>query len=305
VQQLYGAALPLATLYTRPTIDGLAAALLADDADAAAAPVVRLREGGDAAPLVFFHGDLNGGGFYCRTLARALPPGRAVWVVHPLGSNGRAVPPTIEAMARQHVADLDAVLPGGPVILGGYCNGGLVAWETARLLTARGRPVERVILIAADADTRLAALRRPLTRLARLVGVRPSAAAIQFGRLRYFASRLRALRGRQRAALAAHSLSRLAAQAARRVRPATTPSSPRPPAFERYFDIVRSYVPGRWPGHVVALWPAAEEPTRPGDPTLGWGSLAARADVFVLPGDHDEIVTRHIEQVAERLRPYL
>ena len=33
--------------------------------------------------------------------------------------------------------------------------------------------------------------------------------------------------------------------------------------------------------------------------------LRQGADVHVLPGDHDEIVTRHIDRVAELLRPYL
>jgi amino acid adenylation domain-containing protein len=308
VQQLYGVALPLATLYTQPTVDGIAAALLADGGGGPPAPVVKLRDGGDVAPLVFFHGDLNGGGFYCRTLARTLPPGRAVWVVHPLGVDGRWRAPSIEAMARVHVEHVEAVAPAGPLLLGGYCNGGLVAWETARLLTARGRRVERVVLIAVDADTRFATLRRPLTRAAHLLGVSPSAAAVQFGRLRFFASRLRERRGRQRAAQVVHSLSRLTAQVARRLHPTPWAAAARPapaPPTARYFELVQSYVPGPWPGDVVVLWPEAEQPARPGDPTLGWGPLARRVDLHLIPGDHDEIVTRQIDRVAELLRAYL
>jgi amino acid adenylation domain-containing protein len=306
IQQLYGVALPLAALHTKPTIEGIATALLRHDAETGPGPAVRIRDGDGAAPVFFFHGDLNGGGFYCRKLARHLPPGRAVWAVPPLGVDG-AVPLSIEAMARQHVQDLVALAPAGPVVLGGYCNGGLVAWETARLLTAAGRRVERVILVAADADTRFAGLRAPLTSAARLLGASRASAVIQFGRLRFFLSRLRALGGRQRAALALRGTARLAAQVARRVqRPsprAAAPGTPR--ALGRYFDLVRSYVPGPWPGHVVVLWPADEPPTRPGDPTLGWGALAHRVDAYVVPGDHDEIVTRHIDCVAELLRPYL
>jgi thioesterase domain-containing protein/acyl carrier protein len=307
IEQLYGVPLPLAALHTEPTIDGIAAALLRHDAATAPAPIVRIRAGDGAAPVFFFHGDLNGGGFYCRKLARRLPAGRAVWTVPPLGTDGRPVPLSIEAMARQHVQDLVAVAPAGPVVLGGYCNGGLVAWEAARLLTAAGRRVERVILVAADADTRFAGLRAPLTSAARLLGASRASAVIQFGRLRFFASRLRALSARQRAGLAVRGAARLVAQVARRVRrPAGRAAGPAPPrALGRYFDLVRSYVPGPWPGDVVVLWPADEPPRRPGDPTLGWGALARRVDAYVLPGDHDEIVTRHIDRVAELLRPYL
>jgi amino acid adenylation domain-containing protein len=305
VQQLYGIALPLAVLYGDPTIDGVAAALLRHDAEAPPAPIVKLRDGDDRAPLFFFHGDLNGGGFYCRKLARHLRPGRTVWVVHPLGVDHARVPLSIEAMARQHVRDLTALAPDGPLVLGGYCNGGLVAWEAARLLAAEGRVVERVILIAADADTRFSRLRAPLIRAARLLGLGDGLADVQFGRVRAFASRVRARSPRGRVALAVRSamhVTRQVAQQLRRHRPRPLAAGP---LGRRYFDLVTSYVPPPWPGHAVVFWPAAEEPARRDDPTAGWGALAGRVDVHPIPGDHDEIVTRHIEEVAVLLGRYL
>jgi len=307
VQHLYGIALPLAVLYSQPTIDGLAAALLRHDPGARSAPIMKLRDGGGAAPLFFFHGDLNGGGFYCQKLARHLPGSRAVWAVHPLGIDGRPVPPSIEAMARVHAADLAAVAPEGPLVLGGYCNGGLVAWETARLLTAHGRTVERVILLAADADTRFTRVRRPLALAARLLGVNAAAAMHQFARLRFFAARYRALAGRERVALAARGVSRVVGGLTRRRHRTADDLGETAPAqtFDRYFHLVMSYVPGPWAGHVVTLWPEAERASRPGDPTLGWGALASRVDVYRVPGDHDEIVTKHIDRVAEVLGPHL
>src|SRR5439155_150061 len=148
VHDLYGTLLPLAVLYTNPTIDGLSEALIASEPAEFQAPLVRLRDGGERTPLFFFHGDLNGGGFYTLTLARRLAPDRTFWVVQPLGLHGRPAPMTIEAMARVHVEQVIAACPEGPLVLGGYCNGGLVAYETARLLTAAGRPVERPVLVA-------------------------------------------------------------------------------------------------------------------------------------------------------------
>src|SRR5207237_2335147 len=59
VHDLYGASLPLAVLYTNPTIDGLSEALIASEPAEFQAPLVRLRDGGDRTPLFFFHGDLN------------------------------------------------------------------------------------------------------------------------------------------------------------------------------------------------------------------------------------------------------
>jgi hypothetical protein len=105
------------------------------------------------------------------------------------------------------------------------------------------------------------------------------------------------------------SAARLAHQVARRLRRAgprgAGPAAPAPPLFERYYDACLGYVPGPWPGHVVVFWPEDERPARPGDPTFGWGGLVARVDTFCIPGDHDEIVTRHIERDATPLEQWL
>jgi amino acid adenylation domain-containing protein len=309
VHDLYGAALPLAVLYTNPTIDGLSEALIASEPAEFQAPLVRLRDGGERTPLFFFHGDLNGGGFYTLTLARRLAPDRTFWVVQPLGLHGRPAPTTIEAMARVHVEQVIAACPEGPLVLGGYCNGGLVAYETARLLTAAGRHVERLVLVATDADTRFRALRWPIAAAARLMGLGPEGALEQFGRVRYFADRLRELDTTGQAAFLTRAAARLARQVARRLRRALPLPAPdvsaAPPLFERYYDACMGYIPGPWPGHVVVFWPEAELPARAGDPSYGWARLVARVDTFRIPGDHDEIVTRHIERIATTLEDLL
>src|SRR5262249_10512960 len=93
-----------------------------------------------------------------RVLGRPSPrPARTTGASH----DSRA-PAPIEAMARVHLEQVIGACPDGPLMLGGYCNGGLVAYETARLLTAAGRRVERLVLIATDADTRFSRLRWPI-----------------------------------------------------------------------------------------------------------------------------------------------
>jgi thioesterase domain-containing protein len=189
-----------------------------------------------------------------------------------------------------------------------------VAYETARLLTASGRRVERLVLIATDADTRFSRLRRPIAAAARGLGLGPEGALEQFGRVRYFADRLRELDTRRQAALVARAGARLARQLAKRLRRsllrsvsarvATAPAPP-PRLFERYYDACMGYVPGRWPGHVIVFWPQGERPARPGDPSYGWQSLVSRVEAFCIPGDHDEIVTRHIERIAATLEELL
>jgi amino acid adenylation domain-containing protein len=186
IERLYGTALPPATLYTHSTVARLAGALLREGRDLLAAPMIGLHTDGRERPLFFFHGDINGGGFYCRALARALGRDRPFYALHPLGIDGRPVPPTIEAMADAHLDTVRAVQPHGPYLLGGYCNGGLVAFEVARRLQASGEAVPVVALIAAAADTRFRALGTLARALAPRLGLGPDAPLELLARLRWF-----------------------------------------------------------------------------------------------------------------------
>ncbi len=67
-------------------------------------------------------------------------------------ANGVAAPDaiideSIEAMADRYVHELLLEQPHGPYLLGGYSDGGLVAWEMARSLRKRGETVQRVVLL--------------------------------------------------------------------------------------------------------------------------------------------------------------
>ena len=48
-------------------------------------------------------------------------------------------PVSYEAMAEQHLQTIRSIQPHGPYMLGGECNGGLVAYETWRYAEARDR----------------------------------------------------------------------------------------------------------------------------------------------------------------------
>jgi thioesterase domain-containing protein len=141
---------PLAALFADDTIAGLAQALR-DGGAHFDAPIVTLNAGGTRPPLVFLHGDLNGGGFYSRSLARALGPDQPVLVVQPHGLDNAPIPETIEAMAADRIRVLRAIRPRGPYVIGGYCNGALVGFEMARQLAAAGDEVAAVFVIEARA----------------------------------------------------------------------------------------------------------------------------------------------------------
>jgi amino acid adenylation domain-containing protein len=156
IERETGVAVPLAALFADDTIAGLARALRQSPAELTA-PVIALNAEGARPPLAFLHGDLSGGGFYSRALARALGPGQPVLVVQPHGLDSAAIPETIEAMAAERIAALRALRPRGPYLLGGYCNGAFVAFEMARQLAARGEAVPLVVVIEAVAPRASAA----------------------------------------------------------------------------------------------------------------------------------------------------
>ena len=71
---------------------------------------------------------------------------------------------TIEEMAARHIKMLREFQPEGPYLLGGHCNGGLIAFEMARQLADRGERVDLLALICTTGDNaRFRALHRLLS----------------------------------------------------------------------------------------------------------------------------------------------
>jgi aryl carrier-like protein len=71
VEKACGSSVPLASLFSEPTIERLADALRST-ARSSASMAVPLTQGGTRPPLFFLHGDFSGGGFYSHGLARSL-----------------------------------------------------------------------------------------------------------------------------------------------------------------------------------------------------------------------------------------
>ena len=321
IERLFDQRLPLSILHADPTVENLARVLLNRDRTCFARPIMKLQEHGGRRPLFFFHGDLNGGGFYCRELARHLGPEQPVFAIHPLGLDDRPVPATIEAMATEHLARMRELQPRGPYFLGGYCNGGLMAYEVACRLATAGEPVEPVVLIAAAADVRLRWLRPLLDQLAGGLGLSETETANYFGRVRYLVDRLAMAGLRRKIGIATASAVTLAGELLARLGGARRSPFTRTPipadtandvrvgdgllseeTYARHFSAVMAYVPPVFPGRVLAFWPTQEGPRQRRDPTLGWGGLIEHVDVVRVPGDHHTIVTRHIELIAREIQ---
>ena len=74
-------------------------------------------------------------------------PDQPLIVIAPHGIGGECIPRSIEAMAADRLPLIMNAQPQGPYRLAGWCIGGLVAFEAARLLIAAGKKVEMVAMI--------------------------------------------------------------------------------------------------------------------------------------------------------------
>jgi amino acid adenylation domain-containing protein len=146
IEQMTGIDLPEAVLFEAATIRALAR-FLTKSVVIEEKPTVALQTGGRAPPFFFFHGAILEGGFYARRLARLLGPEQPFAVVAPTKAPKRGLLPTIETMAAQQLPAILEAAPHGPLRLGGYSNGGLIAFALARQLSALGREVELVVMI--------------------------------------------------------------------------------------------------------------------------------------------------------------
>jgi thioesterase domain-containing protein len=163
IAEIFGRKLPLSMMFPDTSPERLALAVRASDQQRLSEAVAILNPHGSRALIIYFHGDYGGAGLYVNRLARLLGPDQPIAVIHPHGVDGPRVPPTIEAMALDRLTVAQRLAQDRPVLLGGFCNGGLVAYETARILSRAGHEVLGVLLVDAAITTRRYRLLAKLT----------------------------------------------------------------------------------------------------------------------------------------------
>jgi thioesterase domain-containing protein len=218
-------------------------------------------------------------------------------------------------MVSDRLPEVLAIQPQGPYRLGGYCHGGVFAYEMARRLVAMGQRVDALILVEA---TYRAPYARALRRVDRLVAAYARSESLR-RKVRHGKSLLRRMRRRLDDAAAVREQGRgaqlrflsedLAAVLSRRFRAAAPrheiPQERLGPLYRHYQGVLESYVPGGYAGRCVVL--RATE-ARAGDRTLplaGWGPFANHVELLTVPGDHHSCVTAYAGELAAVLRRFL
>ena len=328
IERDIGKKIPLATLFTAATIEQLTQVLLRHDAGSSEPWLVKIQDSGSRRPFFFLHGDYDGGGFYCATIARHLGADQPFYALQPHGLSGRAVPLTVEAMAADYLQALRSVQPEGPYLLGGFCLAGLVAFELARQLRADGQTVDAVVLIdTVLVTTHRRVARAVITRVGNLIGLSPYAQRDCYLLLRHVEAQRERLRGAATAVRVRVALRTAVRRVcARGPGPAWTralrarhvlrrrlwrvalaaATAPRRRDVEGLYQWASAgYRPRRYPGQVVLCLARDEVAVQRGDLAKGWRKVAPRLAVHAIPGTHLTSVTTHAHALAAQMAVYL
>jgi amino acid adenylation domain-containing protein len=306
IQREFDQRLPLATLFQAPTIEHLARLLRRDAAPAGWSSLAPLRPHGSKAPFYCVHG-AGGNVLNFRSLGPHLHPEQPFYTLQAQGLDGeQALHSRIEEMAAHYLREIRTVQPAGPYSLGGYCAGGLVAWEMARQLRADGQEVAFLALLDTMAPEHQSSfgywknwyLRRGRMHLANLSRQAPSRM------LRYVLGRLRTVGWR----IGSFTRTRkwqstyLAHQRA---------GQPLSPELRDHMEMAK-FATQRYKPAVaetpVTLFVARERGVDiDADPLFGWGGLARRGlTIIETPGDHHTIFDEpHVQTLAARLQECL
>ena len=160
-----GKKLPVRLLLQKPSIERLAAFVLEDRGGDEAPDGLELNREGTRVPLILV--ELTAGTLGLARLMGA-DPTQPVYILPIADIQEARVLPSMAGIAVEQVRQLRAMRTKGPYVLGGYCFGGLIAFEMARLLQAAGEEVRLVVMV--DSPTRENQWSRALVSVAGLAG---------------------------------------------------------------------------------------------------------------------------------------
>jgi non-ribosomal peptide synthetase component F len=300
-------------LFTNATVEHLAGEI-AREVIADSPALLRVHDAGSRTPFFYLHGDLSGGGFYSLKLSRALGREQPFYVLPPHDIRTLAVAPSIEEMAAAHLAALRAVRPKGPYVIGGFCVGGVVAYELAQQIEASGESVEMLLIIDATAEDKGLRVIRWLTdACGALLRWDDRSKVDHFGLWTLWRGRLARWSGLGLAAQARVVFRRIGNRFVRvfnrlRPRPPQAASQSVGPAKsgEREPDVPSAfqwasarYRPRPYQGPVALL--LSDDVVRHPKNVSEWQELAPKVTVHPLLGSHLECITEHVDSLAQTI----
>ena len=232
---------------------------------------------------------------YLRNLGILLAPDQPLYALYPRVPGTDELRYEPERAAGEYVAEIRAIQPDGPYLLGGWCAGSAVALEVGRLLMAQG---ERVAFLALFLPRLQGGFSHTLGSYWRSLSSLPARAKIQRlwlttrGMGRTVLARVVG-RPTARTSNVRHSVSRPGAEVSARIQEINR---------RALTDSLRKGYPGRL---TLFLTTDTLSPgQRSEEPTALWRSVARSGlDVYLVAGDHNSAVRPpHVIDLANKLR---
>jgi len=147
IEKLYKRRLPLAALLEAPTVAELASLLSAGETKPSWSSLVPIRPGGSRVPFFLMHSH-GGNVLEYYPLVNYLDVDQPVYALQARGLDGRIVRnQSMEQIAGAYIEEIRRLQPIGPYLLGGFCFGGLLAFEIAQQLKSAGEEIAALIMI--------------------------------------------------------------------------------------------------------------------------------------------------------------
>ncbi|MGE5215837.1 MAG: amino acid adenylation domain-containing protein, partial [Chloroflexota bacterium] len=303
IENSFGKKLSLATLFRYPTIEQLAKFLCAETPeDHCYDSLVVLHSQGSKPPFIWIHGEASD-----LSLPRVLGSEQPVYGILHQAHDGRAARyTTVEQIAAHYLDEIRSVQPHGPYFLGGYCFGGMVAFEMAQQLIERKERVALLMLLAPStpsiADRPAPLHSRSERHFAREVlrhwdNMARLPARKKFD---YLIRRTRSKAGEYVSKTSA-PLSLIAKKAlctAYLAAGKSLPPSLRSPyILDIYRKAIKKYLPKVYAGHLIIFTP----PTQTGAPGKWLEYTAGKVETVIVPGDHTSVLKEENVQVWGQL----
>ncbi|MCL4176655.1 MAG: amino acid adenylation domain-containing protein [Verrucomicrobia bacterium] len=313
IEKTFGRKLTTAAIFQSPTIEQLAALLRGGEQKNPrfASSIVEIQSHGSKPPLFLVHGIGGGMLWGYANLARFLGPDQPVYAFNSRGLDSEEFG-TLEAMALQYVADLRAFQPWGSYRLGGYCFGGNVAYEMARLLEAQGQTVSFLALFNCPLPNSgyyhvrptprfcVNLLRNFSNRLGHVLHLKPEQRRqLVLWRARVIKKHCFNLLNRMRGVTVALDVDDWV--------DLTTQPEDRRELWATHLRAYADYRPKPYGGHVTLFRTRGHPLVCSFDNACGWGEFASGGvTVHVVPGEHESILdVPHVKLLAKLIEPYL
>lgn len=148
IDNIFHKRLPLATLLSAPTVRQMTDLLFQEAYTPSWSPLVKITDEGTKSPFFCIHSE-GGNVLEYYKLAGYLNHDRPFYGLQAYGLEGnKIVSMSIEEMASRYIAEIKNVQPHGPYFIGGYCLGGMIAFEMARQMEATGEQISFLGMIS-------------------------------------------------------------------------------------------------------------------------------------------------------------